>query len=342
LAALLTALPAQARRGESVEDLESRLAELRASGSTRLEQAVLEHRLGRAYVRAGRADDAVRSFRAALEVREAALPADSPEIADTLTGLAVARNAQGHIEESEELFLRALDVRKKSLGKHAPDVGASYANLGALYVQQKRWEEAARYYDEAIEIYEKNEHGGAAMVVALAQRATVYEQLGDLKKADALYERIVEVEAAAAGASSGRVAAAHTTLASRYRERGDVKDAEEHYRKALEMLGSVETPSAPTVAVNLEGMGWAAFQEGRMEDAELHYRRAYSVGESALGRDHPLMIPILEGYARVLEELGRGEQARALSDRAARLRAAKDARTAAPPPVSPPVGGAAP
>lgn len=342
LATLLAAPLVHAQRGESVAELEARLADAQKAGSTRLEQAVLEHRLGRAYVRAGRPDDAVRSFESALAVREAALPADSPEIADTLTGLAVARNSQGRKEETEQLFLRALEVRKKSLGKDAPDVGASYGNLGALYVQQQRWEEAGRNYDQAIEIYEKHGRRGAGMVVALAQRATVYEKLGDLKKADELYERIVEEEASAAGASSGRVAVAHTTLASRYRERGDVKSAEEHYRRALEMLGSAETPSAPTVAVNLEGMGWAAYQNGKLEEAELHYRRAYGVGESVLGRDHPLMIPILEGYAGVLTDLGRGEEAARLSDRAARLRQVEDAREAAPPPAPAPAPAPAP
>jgi hypothetical protein len=105
------------------------------------------------------------------------------------------------------------------------------------------------------------------------------------------------------------------------------------------------------VAVNLEGMGWAARQNGRLDEAELHYRRAYSVGDSVLGRDHPLMIPILEGYADVLNELGRGEEARTLSDRAARLRqteearaaaAARPAQAAAPPPQAPAGGASGP
>jgi tetratricopeptide (TPR) repeat protein len=330
---LLSAIPlasASAQgRGVTADDLRARLEEARKSGASPLEMAELEHNLGRILARDGEFAASAQAFAAALAVRQAQLPADDPEIAASMTGLAVARNGQGRIAESESLFLSALEIRKKAFSSPSPEVASALGNLGALYVQMERWDDAARYYDEAIAQYEDIREASGSLVVALANRASVYEKQGEIEKADELYERIVEEEAGAAGAAGGRVAAAHTALATRYRERGDRKRAEKQYRRALEILGSMDAPLGPSVAVNLEGLGWAAQQDGRLEEAEQHYRRSLTILEETLGRDHAMLIPALEGYASVLQEMGRSEAATAFAKRGARLQAAEDERQAA-------------
>ncbi len=322
--------PAWAQGGAvTADDLRAQLEQTRKSGAAPLEMAEIEHNLGRILARDGDFAASAQAFAAALAVREAELPADDPEIAASLTGLAVARNGEGKIAESESLFLRALEIRKRAFGSPSPEVASALGNLGALYVQMERWDDAARYYDQAIDQYEEMKEASGSLVVALANRASVYEKQGNLAKADDMYERIVEEEAGAAGAAGGRVAAAHTALATRYRERGDSKRAEKQYRSALEILGAMDAPMGPSVAVNLEGLGWAAQQDGRLEEAEQQYRRALTMLEQTLGRDHPVLIPALLGYASVLQEMGRTEAAAAYAKRGERLQAAEEERRAA-------------
>lgn len=342
---LVTAAPAPAQRGETVAELKVRLREAQEVGSTPLEIATLRHRLGRVLIREGKFAEAETELVEALRIREGGLPADDPEIAATLTGLAVARNGLGRPSEAEKLFTRALEIRREAYGEGSVEVAAAYANLGALYVQMDRAGDAASYYDAAIERYERHGERSQTVIVSMAQRATLYEEAGDIAAADRMYERIVEMEEdAASGVALDRVAYARQVLAARYRERGDRKRAEDQYRQALEILGRLDSAAVvPYVAANLEGLGWAAREDGRLQEADQHYRRAIGLLEGSLGRDTPMLIPVLDGYSETLVALGRADDAAAFKRRSDRLSAAEKrrreeakSRARKPPPLPPP------
>ena len=55
-----------------------------------------------------------------------------PEVASTLTDLAVLYDAQGHYGQAESLYERALAIREQSLGTNHPDTKKSRDNLAAI------------------------------------------------------------------------------------------------------------------------------------------------------------------------------------------------------------------
>ena len=101
---------------------------------------------------------------------------------------------------------------------------------------------------------------------------------------------------------------------------GDLRGAVGDYRKALELLGSARTPPARVVVESLGGIGWAAAERGKIDEAEGFYKRALAVAEQKLDRDAPELAPVLDGYAAVLRQRGLEGEARALEERAARVR----------------------
>ena len=110
-----------------------------------------------------RSDNAAASefHRQALDIREAQLGADHPEVAISLTNIANALRAQGQHRESEQMARQALAIFESQLGKNHPYTAASHNNIGNSLIEQGRhiaWDEPARakpYFDEAEEHYRK-------------------------------------------------------------------------------------------------------------------------------------------------------------------------------------------
>lgn len=71
---------------------------------------------------AGKAGEAIPLAARALAMREAALPAGHPTIAQSLNNLARLYDSQGRLSEAEPLFKRALAMRETALPAGHPDI----------------------------------------------------------------------------------------------------------------------------------------------------------------------------------------------------------------------------
>src|SRR5437764_460438 len=115
------------------------------------EVAALDRRAGE-LLRAGKTAEAIPLVKRSLELREKALPAGHPNIADTLNNLASLYNAQGRLKEAEPLYKRALEMREKALPAGHPDIASSLNSLAVLYQAQGRLAEAEPLYTRALEM----------------------------------------------------------------------------------------------------------------------------------------------------------------------------------------------
>ena len=102
--------------------------------------------------RTGKYDRAVVVAKKALEVAEKSLGPNHPDVATSLTNLAMLYTAQGQYAQAEPLYKRALAIVEKALGPDHPSVAASLENLAALYRATKRDEEAETLEQRAARI----------------------------------------------------------------------------------------------------------------------------------------------------------------------------------------------
>ena len=79
-------------------------------------------RPGHVYKEQGKYAEAEALYKRALAIREKALGADHPDVAETLYNLAVVYRPQGKYADAEALYKRALAIREKALGPDHPDV----------------------------------------------------------------------------------------------------------------------------------------------------------------------------------------------------------------------------
>jgi CHAT domain-containing protein/tetratricopeptide (TPR) repeat protein len=107
------------------------------------------------YKMQGRLAEAEPLFKRALKMREKALRAGDPDIAQSLNNLAALYRAQGRLAEAEPLYKRALSIDEKALGAEHHNVAVSLNNLAILYEAQGRLAEAEPLYKRALEIEEK-------------------------------------------------------------------------------------------------------------------------------------------------------------------------------------------
>jgi tetratricopeptide (TPR) repeat protein len=95
--------------------------------------------------RAGRYDRAVKVARKALEVAEANVGPDHPNVATSLNNLAALYDTQGQYAQAEPLYQRSLAIREKALGPDHPDVATSLNNLTWLYAAQGQYAQAKQW-----------------------------------------------------------------------------------------------------------------------------------------------------------------------------------------------------
>ena len=78
-----------------------------------------------------------------MERYRSGLGPDHPDVAKSLSGLALLYQAQGNYAEAEPLYRRSLTIYEKVLGPEHPDVATSLANYAALLRKTGRADEAA-------------------------------------------------------------------------------------------------------------------------------------------------------------------------------------------------------
>ena len=88
----------------------------------RIHQRIAQHDYGR---NPNALIQALENFQAALQIRQASLPADHPELANSFYNLALIHANQGDYQQAQSEVLEALEIQKKILPVHHPDLEQS-------------------------------------------------------------------------------------------------------------------------------------------------------------------------------------------------------------------------
>lgn len=87
----------------------------------------------------GKLDEAEPLYRKAVEIGDAVLGPQHPDLATWLNNLATLVRDRGDPEAAEPLQRRAVAIGERVLGPSHPDLGAQVINLASLLSMQGRW-----------------------------------------------------------------------------------------------------------------------------------------------------------------------------------------------------------
>jgi len=132
--------------------------------------------------------------RRALTIREEALGAEHPEVANSLNNLAALLQRRGKLPEAEQFLRRAMSILEGRLGDQHPDVARSFNNLGLFLHGQGQLAEAEELYRRALTIWDQSlgpEHPAIAYV--LCNLGLLLEGQHRRTEAASLYQRALAI-----------------------------------------------------------------------------------------------------------------------------------------------------
>ncbi|MDQ2903389.1 MAG: FxSxx-COOH system tetratricopeptide repeat protein [Chloroflexota bacterium] len=260
-------------------------------------------------------------FQRALRMQEHLLGPEHPEVARTLSSLALLSSERGKDEQAGALYERTLRIWERTLGPEHPEVACALNGLATLQKDQGKYELAGSLYARALRIWEQAlgpEHPEVAR--ALNGLAILQKDQGKYELASSLYARALQIRERALGPDHPKVAIILNSLAEMYRERGDYEKAEPLYQRALHIKKQALGPEHPDVAYPLNNLAEIYREQGKYKLAESLSQHTLRIWEQALGPEHQLVAYPLNNLAEISHAQGKDEQAESLFKQVLQIR----------------------
>jgi CHAT domain-containing protein len=266
---------------------------------------------------AGKYAEAIPLAQRILAIREKALGPEHPDVALSLSNLALLYGTTGQYAKAEPLYQRSLAIYEKALGPAHPSVATSLNNLAELYRATGQYAKAEPLYQRSLAIWEKAlgpEHPNvAASLINLAER---YRTIGEYAKAEPLYQRALAIQEKVLGSDHPDVATALNNLGLLYQAVGEYTKSEPLLERALRIYEKAFGSYHRFVARTLTSLAVLYFTIGDYAKAEPLLQRALTINEKTLGLDHPDVAVHLNNLAELYALIGAYEKAEPLFLRA--------------------------
>ncbi|HET9370499.1 MAG TPA: CHAT domain-containing protein [Vicinamibacterales bacterium] len=217
----------------------------------------------------------------------------------------------GNLAEARTNYLRGLALREQQ-GDAFP-IAISFHNLGLVASAQGDIESARDYFERALAMHRKLERPSLDMANTLVSIGSLLRQQRDLPGAKDYFSRAL---AMAEEVSPGTQLSASSlgSLGVIALQQRDFASAERYFNQSL-ALSEKLAPGSVRSAVDLSQLGMTAFEQGDYVRAEALHRRALALRES-VAPNMPGMVDTVHLLAKVLDRVGRSDEALGLSQRA--------------------------
>jgi tetratricopeptide (TPR) repeat protein len=253
----------------------------------------------------------------ALSLREHALGSSHPDVASSLSHLAILHEATGLYPKARALHERALTIRLQVLGHLHPDIAMSLNNLANVHQAMGEHLEAQPLHERALALREQAlgpRHPDVAM--SLNNLAEVYRVTGEHAKARALHERALAIWEQTLGPDHPQIAMSLSNLGATYKDVGAHEEAKKMYERALDIAERALGHDHPDVAYTLNSL--ANLYSIKQADAKAQklYYSALHIFEKTLAPTHSSIAVTLINLADLHIAAGRFRAALPLLERA--------------------------
>ncbi len=269
--------------------------------------------LGRFYCGQGTYSLALPWYTACLEQTKRRLGETHPDVAISLTNLALLYRNQGKYEAAELLFLEALKMTKQLFGQRHPNVATSLNNLALIYHDQGKYEAAEPLYVEALAMRKQlSGQRRLNLAINLLNLAGLYSDREKHDTAEPLFLEALEMHKQLLGQRRPNLAINLLSLAVLYRDQGKYEAAEPLLLEALSMNKQLLGQRHPIVANNLNSLAGLYCDQGKYEAAEPLFLEALEMDKQFFGQHHPNVATSLSNLALLYREQGKYDAAEPL------------------------------
>ena len=264
-------------------------------------EADLRFTLGLVYEDLGAYPQAEQMLRRALELKRSFLPAESPEIAITLSRLGRVLLHELKTEEAEQQTQAALTLWQKLREEEDAEAASTLETLAMVRWRQRRLAEAEDTMRRAYAIRQKllpPDH--PEVLDALNNLGNVLHAAGRLSEAEQLYRQLVEAKQKRYGNEHPSIALAFHNLGVVLSEQGKSVEAKDYLGRAVMMRRKLVGENHPGFATSVDSLADALRGAGNNAEAENLYRQSLALERKHLGNQDPTVLRTARNLARVL------------------------------------------
>jgi non-specific serine/threonine protein kinase/serine/threonine-protein kinase len=250
--------------------------------------------------------------RDALDRFRRVLGEDDLKTLEALNNYAYTLNEIGRHAEAEQLFKEALERYRRVRGRDHLDSITALNNYASMLRPFGRAAEAESLYEEALEDCVRvlgNDH--PVTIHAMTNYAGVLVSLNRPAEAAPLYKEVRERSRRVLGEDHPDTLKFQSNYAMSLRWQGRLEDAEAEFRQAIEASRRVLGADHRNTLTALSNYTGLLQSLGRLTEAELLARQcvASAKDNSSIGPNHPRTRAFATNHARILDALGRHEDA---------------------------------
>ena len=200
--------------------------------------ATLANNLSLRHKDMGQLDRALEFQLKTVEILEAVLDKNHPNLATSFNNLSQIYKDMGQLDRALEFQLKANDIYEAVLDKNHPDLATSYNNVSMIYKNMGQLDRALEFQLKDIEISEKAlDKNHPDLATSYNNVSTIYQDLGQLTRALEFQLKANKVYEAALDAHHPLIATSYHNLSRIYREMKDYASALPYAEKAVAIMG---------------------------------------------------------------------------------------------------------
>ncbi len=271
--------------------------------------------VGEGYFRLGLLTDAERVVREALAVRQAALPAQHADIAQSLSALGNVFREQGRDSLALPLLRQAAALWPRARPANPLGYSRTLNDLGVILLQRGLYGEADTAFGRALDIRRRLlGDGHRSVAVTASNLSLVLYRKGDYRRALEVGDEGLAVMRRAVGPDHQRSSIVQNQLVIMRAALGDVQGAEAEYRELVERQTRVSGRRDSWTAWSLAHLGVLLLHQGRAAEAEPLLVEALGILREVHGTEHQRVAFAMGYLGAARSALGRFAEAGPLLD----------------------------
>jgi tetratricopeptide (TPR) repeat protein len=234
---------------------------------------------------------AEKAYREAAKLRAANPQSQRSQIilANSLHGLGIVLDHQGHSKEAERSYREALALQHQLYGETHRDIARTLDDLAQAIYDEGDLKSAIALMREAVAM--QRELLGAAphpdLADAINDLAMLVEYNGDYAESASLYRESIAMYRRLYGDKHPRIASGLNNLAQTLKEQGDLPNSESTFRQASAMERELLGAEHPDLAMTLNNLALVQYDRGDPKGALATMREALRVYRKLYPNDHP-------------------------------------------------------
>ncbi len=265
------------------------------------------NRLGKSHWRQSEFEEAVGRLRHARAIGERRYGAEDPRVAIGVGQLAHVLCEMGEFAEAEKLHLQSVAVLEEAGDRYRVPLADGLASLGVLYWKTGRYDLAVGEIERALEIREMLfDPNDPVIGNTMGDLANVQADRGELRIAEALLRRGLDVIVRGMGTNSPDALANRNNLASVLFDLGEIEEAYREWTFVLDGHRDLYGNQNLWTAYVLRAVALTEHYLGGDTDALRYDSESLEIIERAVGSDHPELAAGRGVSARI--RLGQGDR----------------------------------